>query len=360
MGENKDILFEKSNRCGLITLNRAKTLNALSYDMYALLTPHYQAWSKDLDVYCVVIRSSDPRGFSSGGDLRAIHEMRDQGNLESMLSLYGTEYQHNWALEKFTKPNIALIDGVVMGGGVGICLYGTHRVAGETMRFAMPEVGIGFFPDVGATYFLPRMPGQCGMYLGLTGRAVGQADSYYLGLATHCIAKAQFGAIQQALCEAEPVDEVLNSLHEDPGEGELARLRPIIDRIFGADSVESIVDGLSSEQGDMADWCRKTADEIAKNSPISLKVAFRQVGEGVHLSLEEALKLEFRIARRFIMSDQFYEGIRAVIIDKDHRPNWFPASLEAVSDEMVDTYFAELEEGDLVLTDPYGTKISPR
>jgi len=359
MGENKDILFEKIDRCGLITLNRVKALNALSYDMIAALTPQYVAWDQDLDIYSIVMRSSDPRGFSAGGDIRAIYDCWKRGEIDTILRLYGTEYQHNWALEKFTKPNIALIDGVVMGGGVGICLYGTHRVVGANLKLAMPEVGIGFFPDVGASYFLPRMPGQCGMYLALTGRAIGQADALYLGCATHCIGADKFDAITQALCEAQTVDELLNPMHEDPGESELQQIQPMLDRIFSADSLEAIVEGLLSETGEMADWCRACADEIAKKSPISLKVAFRQVREGAQMDLEQALRLDYRIARRFMTQDQLFEGIRAAIIDKDQTPHWAPEAIEDVSAEMVDAYFAPLEDGELDLTDPFGTKIGP-
>ncbi len=359
MGENKDILFEKIDRCGVITLNRTKVLNALSYDMIAALTPNYVAWDQDLDIYCIVMRSNDPRGFSAGGDLRALYDLWKRGDIKTILELYGTEYQNNWTLEKFTKPNIALIDGVVMGGGVGICLFGTHRVAGKNLKLAMPEVGIGFFPDVGASHFLSRMPGQCGMYLALTGRPVDQADAYYLGYVTHCIDADKFDAITKALCDAQTVDELLNPMHEEPGQGEVQRIQPVIDRIFGADSVEAIIEGLLSETGETADWCKACASEISKKSPVSLKVAFRQLREGVHWDLEQALKMDHRIACRFMTHDQLFEGIRAAIIDKDQAPNWVPKALEDVGDDVVDAYFAPLDEGDLQLIDPFGTKIGP-
>ena len=359
MTVNKDILFEKANRCGVVTLNRKKTLNALTYDMLASLSPHYKAWSDDIDIYCIVMRSADPRGFCAGGDLRAIYEWHEQSEVGSTLDHYGVEYKHNWALEKLKKPHISLIDGVVMGGGVGITFYGTHRVVGENTRFAMPEVGVGYFPDIGASYFLPRMPGKTGMYLALTGRAAGPADAFYLGFATHCIKADKFASILSELCEAEPVDELLYRHHEDPGEAELARLRPTIDRIFAAESVEEIVEGLRAERGELAEWAHETADEIGRKSPLSLKVAFRQVREGAQLELEQALRLEYRIARRFLQGDQLYEGIRAALIDKDRKPKWNPASLEEVTPEMVDRYFAPLDQGELELIDPFGSKLGP-
>ena len=359
MTVDKDILFEKANRCGIITLNRKKTLNALTYDMLASIAPQYKAWSDDIDIYCIVMRSADPRGFCAGGDLRAIWEWHERGQVDATLSHYGIEYQNNWALEKLKKPHISLIDGVVMGGGVGITLYGTHRVVGENTRFAMPEVSVGYFPDIGASYFLPRMPGETGMYLALTGRAVGQSDAFYLGFATHCIKAEKFDAILAELCEAEPVDELLYRHHQNPGDAELPKLRPIIDRIFAADSVEEIVEGLRAETGEMADWARETADEIGKKSPISLKVAFRQVREGAKLELDQALRLEYRIARRFLQGDEVYEGVRAALIDKDRKPKWNPASLEQITSEMVDRYFAPLEEGELELVDPFGSILGP-
>ena len=359
MAENKDITFEKANRCGIVTLNRSKARNALTYEMLGSIAPQYKVWSDDIDVYCIVLRSADPKGFSAGGDLRAIYELHKQGKLATALDEYGIEYKHNWALEKLKKPHISLIDGPVMGSGVGVSFYGTHRAVGENTLLAMPEVGVGYFPDIGASYFLPRMPGETGMYLALTGRAVGQSDAYYIGFATHCIKAEHFDSILSQLCEAEPVDELLYSHHEDPNDGELPKLRPVIDRIFGAGSVEEIIEGLRSESGESAEWARAAADEIETRSPISLKVAFRQVRDGAKLELDEALRMEYRLARRFMEGDQFFEGIRAALIDKDRNPKWEPASLNEITPEMVDRYFAPLQESELELIDPFGSKLGP-
>ncbi|MCG8562358.1 MAG: enoyl-CoA hydratase/isomerase family protein [Hyphomicrobiales bacterium] len=350
-----DIVLEKKGRCGFITFDRDRALNALTYDMIAQMEEHYQTWIRDPDIYGVIMQSTDPRAFCSGGDLKALYEWRQADALETALKLYGTEYQHNWSLERFSKPNVALIDGIVMGGGVGACFYGTHRVVTEKVRFAMPEVAIGFFPDVGATYFLPRFPGKCGLYLGLTGRTVGQADAFYLGFATHCVPANAFDAIRQAMIEAEPIDTVLEGLHRDPGESWLQQNQAAIDRLFSGRSVEEILAALDAESGALADWAKETAAEIRKKSPFSLKVAFRQVEVGADMTLDEALKLEFRIARRFISGDEFYEGIRAAIIDKDNAPRWNPATLDAVGDDRVSAVFAPLEGGELDLVDPFRT-----
>ncbi len=353
MADSDDILFEARNRSGVITLNRPKALNALTYDMIAAMEQHYVAWSSDPHIYGVVLQSSSPRAFCSGGDLKALYDWWKRGEVDTVLGLYGIEYQHNFSLDRFTKPNVALLDGLVMGGGVGICLYGTHKVATERLELAMPEVGIGFFPDVGATHALSRLPGEIGMYLALTGRAIGQADAYALDLVTHCVPAERFDAIRAAMSEAEPVDPMLDALHVPPGEGELVRLRPAIDRAFGGGSVEEILDRLESEAGEAAAWAKGTAAELRAKSPTALKVAYRLMREARTCSVADTLKLDYRLARRFINGTEFYEGIRAVIIDKDYTPQWDPPTLDAVTAEAVDAFFAPLSEGDLELVNPY-------
>lgn len=353
MTETQDILCEKQGRCGLVTLNRPRALNALTYDMIAAMERHYTDWAADPDVYGVVLQSAGGRAFCSGGDLKALYEWWRKDRLDELLRLYGGEYQHNWSLERFTKPHVSLIDGLMYGGGAGIALYGTHRIAGGNFRFAMPEVGIGFFPDVGATHFLPRLKGETGMYLALTGRAIGQADAWYLGLVTHCIPESEYDAIREAMIEADPIDPVLDGLHREPESPELAGIQPAIDLHFSGSSVEEILDNLDRENGDNAAWARAVAGDIRTRSPLALKVAFRQVRTGGALGLDEALKLEYRIARRFLTGTEFYEGIRAAIVDKDGKPRWSPATLEEVSGDMVEACFAPLEEGDLDLVNPF-------
>ena len=186
------------------------------------------------------------RAFCSGGDLKAIYEAKTSGNIDTILEKYTSEYQHNWTLDRFMKPHVALMDGIVFGGGVGASLYGTHKVAGENYSLAMPEVRIGFFPDVGATFFLPRLPGQIGLYLALTGNAIDRADAYALGLLTHCIDASEFDAICDAMSDAEPIDPVLDSRHVDPGPSELLKMQYQIDRHFSHASVEDILASLDS------------------------------------------------------------------------------------------------------------------
>ncbi|NJM35395.1 MAG: enoyl-CoA hydratase/isomerase family protein [Rhodomicrobium sp.] len=187
----EEILVKEEGRAGFLTLNRPKALNALSAGMIATLEKQYLKWASAPRIYGIVLEAAPGRAFCGGGDIRALVVGLDT-DFEAAVQFFRDEYQHNWTLERFTKPNVALIDGIVMGGGVGIAAYGTHRVAGENLLFAMPETGIGFFPDIGAGYFLPRFPGEIGLYLGLTGRSIGRADAYYVGFATHCIDAAEF------------------------------------------------------------------------------------------------------------------------------------------------------------------------
>lgn len=345
MSKNKDILFERRGRCGLVTLNRPRVLNALNYDMIGQMEEHYIDWAGDADVYGVLLAAAPGPAFCSGGDLKSLYESRREGNTGAILDKYTSEYQHNWTLDRFLKPHVSLMDGYVFGGGVGISLYGTHKVAGENYRFAMPEATVGFFPDVGATWFLPRMPGRIGLYLGLSGNQIDRADAYSLGLLTHCIDAREFDAIRAAMCEADPIDPVLDERHVDPGASELLRMREEIDRHFAGDCVEEILSSLESATGPRAEWARETAAKIRKNSPLSLKVAYWQICRSPSPTLEDALELEGRIARHFLTGEEFYEGVRALLIDKDKSPQWSPSALEDISEERVEAYFAPAEEG---------------
>jgi enoyl-CoA hydratase len=347
----EDLIVREEGRAGLLTLNRPKALNALTLPMIRTLETQYVKWAANPRTYGIVLDAVPGRAFCGGGDIRALTDYA-RADPEGALQFFREEYQHNWSLERFTKPNVSLINGIVMGGGVGISLYGTHRVAGENLVFAMPETGIGFFPDIGGGYFLSRFPGETGMYLGLTGNSVGRADAFYLGVATHCVDAAEFDPIRRAMIEGDPIDPVLDSLHRNPGESALGRLRPAIDRIFSADSVEAILARLDSETGQHADWARETAATIRQRAPLALKIAFRQIREGRHKrSLKEELAVEYRLVNRMLLHPDLQEGVRSQIIDKDRSPKWQPATLAEVTDEMVHACFAPLPAGDLQLED---------
>ena len=257
-----------------------------------------------------------------------------------MLAFYGEEYVLNTIIKHYPKPYVALIDGICMGGGVGVSVHGSHRVAGDRYLFAMPEVGIGFFPDVGATWFLPRMPGELGAYCALTGDRLGAADGVAARLATHRVASSRFGDLADALCGAVSVDATLAAFAEPPGETKLTPHRATIDRLFAGDRVEDILVALDAEGGEFA---KRTAATIRTKSPTALKLALAQVRRGRDLSFEECMRTEFRIVSRVIHGHDFYEGVRAVIVDKDNAPKWQPASLAEVSDAEVARHFASLE-----------------
>jgi enoyl-CoA hydratase len=252
-------------------------------------------------------------------------------------------------LETFIRPNVPLVNGLCLGGGIGISLYGTHCVAGEGYRFGMPQVGIGFLPDIGGTYFLPRLLGWTGLYLALTGRIIGPAEAYRQRLVTHYIPAAHFSVIKDALADNHPIDRLLDGLHKDPGEGELVRHTPLIDRAFAAASVEAILEILDAENGEHAAFARETAEEIRRKSPTALKIAFAQFQRGKSLDLASALKLEFRLASHLVGSYDYREGIAARIAGKGRPPKWQPATLEAVEDAAVERLFDTPVEGELEL-----------
>ena len=343
-----DIVIGADHAAGLVTLNRPAALNALTTAMRAAIARAFRPWSRDPEIYAVVVSSASERAFCAGGDLREMTEWGRSRRAEAVKSL-AEEYALNWLLECFTKPSVSLIDGVVMGSGVGISLYGTHRVAGERYRFAMPETGIGLFPDDGVSWAFARMPDGIGMYLALTGRPLGRADAYRLGLATHCIPAKRFGEIRAGLADADPVDPVLDGRHEDPGPGELEALRPAIVRCFSDDTVEGIVDRLQAERGAAATWTQGVIKDLAARSPTSLKITHRHVRLARSLDLRETLIQDFRLACRCLEGDDLYEGVRAVLIDRDHAPRWTPARLQDVSEAMVDAYFASLGAAELEL-----------
>jgi enoyl-CoA hydratase len=344
------VIALKQGRAGLVRLNRPKALNAVTLEMIAALEAFYHACAKDPHIYGIVMEA-EGKAFSAGGDIRTIREViaRDPAEADRY---YALEYQHNWTLQCFRKPHIALQNGVTMGGGVGISLYGTHRVAGEAMAFAMPETGIGFFPDIGGGFFLTRMPGMAGLYLGLTGHICNRADAYYAGAVTHCIPSETFETVRAAVIEGEPVDPILDGLHEDPGESFLATHREPIDRIFAAPSLEGILQGLERERGAWAHFAQDSLATLTKKSPLALKVTFEQLRRGKNYqTLKQALIAEYRLATRMIRQPDFAEGIRAAIIDKDRAPKWLPPSLGEVSDAFVQSLFEPLPGGDLALTD---------
>jgi enoyl-CoA hydratase len=252
-------------------------------------------------------------------------------------------------MECFSKPCVSLIDGMVMGGGVGISLYGTHRVAGEGYRFAMPETMIGLFPDVGTAHVLGRMPGEIGVYLGLTGRSIGRADAFRLGLVTHCIAAAEFETIIAGLEDTQPVDPLLDDRHIDPGGGELDQYAATIASCFSQSAPAAIMDNLSAVTGPHAEWAQAVTTDLSARSPTSLAITLRHIREAKKLDLRETLIVDYRLACRCLDDHDLFEGARAVLIDKDNKPSWRPAAMRDDEDTRVESYFMPLGEAELSL-----------
>jgi enoyl-CoA hydratase len=356
VNETSDILFSRHGAAGVITLNRPAALNAVTYAMVKALRAQLDAWGNDPAITRVVITAAGARAFSAGGDIRALTDLGRAGRQDEALQFWRDEYPLNAAIKNFRKPYVALIDGVVMGGGVGVSMHGSHRVAGDRFQFAMPEVGIGFFPDVGATWFLPRMPGEIGTFCGLTGERFGIADALAAGIATHRIPSARFPALLEGLSGTVSVDALLAAFAEPAGEGANAApiwaRKPAIDRIFAGERVEAILASLDREAASGstdAQWAGKIAATMRGKSPLSLKLALAQVRRGASLDFAACMRTEFRIVSRVIYGHDFYEGVRAVIVDKDNKPRWEPASLSGVSAEQVERHFATLGADELAL-----------
>jgi enoyl-CoA hydratase len=344
-----EILFERLGAAGLITLNRPKALNAVTHEMVRGLTHQLRAWEGDAAVTRVIIRAAGERAFSAGGDIRALYELGRARRQREMLTFWRDEYPLNAYIKRYAKPYVALIDGIVMGGGVGVSVNGSHRVAGDRFSFAMPEVGIGFFPDVGATWFLPRMPGELGSWCALTGDRLKTADAVSAGVATHHVRSDRFADLTDALCGNVSVDATLAAFAEPAGDSPMNARRPAVDRLFAGDRVEDILDRLDAETGANREWAIATAALIRTKSPLSLKIALAQVRRGRDWSFEDCMAHEFRIVSRIVYGHDFYEGVRAVIVDKDNAPRWQPATLAEITDADVGRHFAPLGPDELVL-----------
>jgi len=335
-----DVLFEKRGAMGLITLNRPKALNALTHGMCVDMKAQLDAWANDDAIKHVVIRGAGERAFCAGGDIRALYES-GKAKTPYALDFYRDEYRLDAAVKHFPKPYIALLHGIVMGGGVGVSVNGAQRVADESVVFAMPETGIGLFPDVGGSYFLPRCPGETGMYLALTGARLNTMDALYAGIVTHFVPAARKEELLNKLADGVPFGWAVGQLVENATIAPLAAHRAIIDKCFSGTSVEEILARLDAEA---SEWSNETAKTIRTKSPTSLKIAYRQVREGKKLSFDDCMKMEFRMVNRIIAGHDFYEGVRAAIIDKDGAPKWQPAELAGVTDKDVDAYFAPLKD----------------
>jgi enoyl-CoA hydratase len=340
-----DILIERAGGIGIVTLNRPRTLNTLSLAMYRRFDPALAAWAGNPAIRAVVVRGAGGRAFCAGGDVVAVYEARPNGPAPSSYTadFFREEYQLIRRIYRFAKPMIALMDGTTMGGGVGVAMHEPYRIATERTVFAMPEVHIGLFPDVGASRFLNLCPGRIGLYLALTGKRLGAADLCYCGFATHVVPSARIEALTAALVAGDEIEAALARVAVPPEPAPLAAVQPAIDRSFSGGSVEEIAARLAGEPGD---WAREAREAMARASPLSLKIVFREMSLGM-ATVEAALTLEYRLTQHCMAGQDFFEGVRAVLVDKDRTPHWQHRSLAEVSEAEIDSYFAPIGEREL-------------
>jgi enoyl-CoA hydratase len=340
-----DILFERRGKLGLVTLNRPEALNALTHDMALRLDRQLDIWRDDPTVAVVAIQGAGDRAFCAGGDIRALYDAgREDGR--NNWQFYADEYRLNTKIKRYSKPYVSLMDGIVMGGGVGVSIHGRVRIATERTVFAMPETGIGLFPDVGGTYFLPRLPGRIGMWLGLTGSRLKGQDVVRAGVCDLFIESSRLPELVEAMAHggdwkavamvAGKRREILGDLPDSPQ----------IHYLFSFGSVELTLKALTD---DGTEWAKRQHDIILTKSPTCTRIAHRQISTGADLEFEDCMRLEYRLARFCMIQPDFYEGVRAVIIDKDNAPKWRPPSLSEATDAHVAPAFEWLGDEELAL-----------
>ena len=341
-GATTDVVIERRGRALWLTLNRPAALNALTHSMCNTIQRALYESMGDATIALAVIEGAGERAFCAGGDVVAMHAAR--ADAATWESFFRDEYRMNQTIARYPDPYVAILDGIVMGGGVGLSIHGRYRVATERTLFAMPETAIGMIPDVGATHALPRLPGEIGTWLALSGARLKAADCFYAGIATHFVPDDRLPVLRDLLATGdEEPGAILDTLHADTGEAPLEALRDAIDFHFAHDSVEAIVASLAT--GD--DWALAQHRTIMAMSPTALKLTLRAIRAGEDADIEDALRTEFRVVSHLRTGHDFFEGIRAMLIDKDKTPIWVPPTLAAVDDASLDPYFAGPVNSDL-------------
>ncbi len=334
MSSEDTVIASRDGRVGRILLNRPRALNALDLPMIRACTRILHSWRDDPHVHAVVVQGAGDRAFCAGGDIRALRDGQLSGDRASVDQFFTEEYALNLLIATFPKPYIALIDGICMGGGIGLSVHGPYRVATEHAGFAMPETAIGFFPDIGATYLLPRLPGELGAYLGLTGLRVTGSDAVHAGFATHFVPRERLTDLSSAL--AADGLAALASFAETVPSFSLAADMAEIDRCFSADTVTEIVDRLGTARGA---WAEAALKALRTVSPSALHWTLRALRHGADLTLPQALDAEFRLTRTTMAHPDFAEGVRAMVVDKDRKPAWQPARIEDVDPAAIAALF---------------------
>ncbi|HSW93468.1 MAG TPA: enoyl-CoA hydratase/isomerase family protein [Gammaproteobacteria bacterium] len=336
----------RDGNLGLITLTRQQALNALNQQMIIALRQQLEEWETANHIKAVVIRAAEGRAFCAGGDIRSLYD-RKLNHDPTLPEFFRDEYTLTRRIHDYSKPYIALMDGITMGGGAGISLHGSHRVASDRLLFAMPETAIGFYPDVGTTYILPRLPHKMGYYLGLSSAQLSLADCMAIGLLDHAVKSEQFPDLIYALAdtsfkeeEQKTITNLINDFSVPVNDSSLFQHHKIIEHCFNQKTVEGIIKALN-EQTDP--WCKDVVRELKTKCPTSLKVTLRALQTAEQLEFDEAIQMEFRITHRFLQGTNFFEGIRAAVVDKDKTPHWKPATLKEVTSASVQPYFAPLD-----------------
>lgn len=329
-----DILFEEAGMVGVVTLNRPAALNALTLPMVCALKHQLHLWNEDARVRSIVLKATPGKAFCAGGDVRWLY---DNGRVhpEKVMAFFENEYAMNLSIATLKKPFVALMDGMTMGGGVGVSLHGEFPVATERFVFAMPETSIGFFPDIGASHLLNRLPGELGMYFALTGDRLDAGRAHEVGLVYACVPSSQLQEVQTAILQEDTSPEVILAPWHTPVYSPWPE-RTIIDQCFAAESVEGILERLASCD---APFAQRTQETLRAKSPLALKVTFAHLKRTRGLSLADCLKEDYQLAGHFMRSQDFYEGVRALLVDKDKNPHWQPAGIHAVTSEMVEAFF---------------------
>ena len=348
--EEGDLIVRREGAAGVIRLNRPKAINALTLDMSLGIDAALDRFETDPDVAVIVLEGAGERGLCAGGDIRGLYESACAGG-DLGKAFWRQEYIMNARIAKYPKPYVAFMDGLVMGGGVGLSAHASHRVVTDRTKLAMPEVGLGFFPDVGGTWLLSRAPGEIGTYFALTGQTMNGPDAIYAGFADAVVPAAKLPALREALTGigrgATPADvsKVIGGFATGEAEGPVAAMHSGIDALFAFDRMQDIVAAL---RRDGSEFAQSTLRTLGEKSPRGMVVTLRllRLARQAH-SLEECLVREFRAALEVFRSDDFREGVRAAVIDKDRNPKWSPPRIEDVTSEMVAAYFAEIGADEL-------------
>ncbi len=335
-----EVIFEKRGHAGVITLDRPKALNALNLEMCEIMHQALNIFENDDDISHVVVCSSqNGRFFCAGGDIRSMQAELVAGQFETAEHFFKTEYRLNHKIARYKKPYIALIDGIVMGGGVGISAHGSHRVVSENTVFAMPEVAIGFFPDVGVSHILAALKHNVGAYLAITGERIKASDMLFAGLATHIIKASDYNDVLKSLTVSKDANAVLAERARKPDESQLQKNLEKMSHFFSAKNMPDLLTALKNDEDDF--FAKQALDIIGRRSPTSMAVAMRQLHCGA-ISIEETLRQDYRIACRLMRQPDFPEGVRALLIDKDNAPRWQPATIDDVKSNDLDATFMPL------------------